>query len=102
MADPTSFDMYQPTTWIPSLLAGLAGMYGVYRILKRDTRQDKQEQQVDNAVQQLITNLRTEVERLTGRVESMERELVALHEERATLLKKLAELEAAAHQPKLF
>jgi transposase len=102
MADPSVFEWGNPATWIPSIVAGAAGIYGLFRILRRDRRNDNQEQLIDAGVQQLITNLRAEVDRLTGRVESMEEELVQLHEERLVLLKKVAELEPVSHQTKLF
>lgn len=105
MAGETAFVLSDPSTWgaaISGLAAGGIGIYVLVRAFRRDNRKDNQEKLVDDSVQQLITNLRLEVERLTARVASMEAELVRLHEERTTLLKKVAEQEAAEHHPKLF
>jgi hypothetical protein len=109
MADPILFEFTSPSTWIPSFVAGGAGIYGLFRIFKRDSRNDHQERQVDEAVQQIISGLRTEVERLTVRVGSMEKEIVRLHqekalfhEERAALLARLAECQTVHGQTGLF
>jgi predicted RNase H-like nuclease (RuvC/YqgF family) len=102
MADPIVFDLTSPATWLPSLAAAGLGIYGVVRVFRRDSRNDKQEKQIDEAVQQIITNLRNEVERLTERMTNMEAEIVHLHEDRAGLLAKLAECEAFSKQSGLF
>jgi hypothetical protein len=105
MAGETAFVLSDPSTWgaaISGLTAGGIGIYVLVRAFRRDNRKDNQEKMVDDSVQQLITNLRSEVERLALRVASMEEELVQLHEERTILLKKVAEQEAAELQPRLL
>jgi predicted nuclease with TOPRIM domain len=105
MAGQTAFVLFDPSTWVPAVAALTAGGLSIYtfaRVFRRDSRNDNQEKLIDAGVQQLIDNLRAEVGRLTGRVESMEGELVRLHEERTDLLQKVAELEATAYQPKLI
>jgi septal ring factor EnvC (AmiA/AmiB activator) len=102
MADPTAFDLANPSTWIPSIVAGGLGLYMLARKFRSDSRNDKQEKQIDEAVQQIITNLREEVARLTERMADMEAEIVRLHEDRTVLLHKLAECEAFSKQSRLL
>lgn len=109
MADPIVFDVTNPSTWIPSIAAGGIGIYWLVRLFRRDSRDDKQEKQIDEAVQQIITNLRNEVERLTVRMTVMEKEIVRLHqeraayyEERAALLAKCSHCETGANQQQLL
>lgn len=101
MAGP-EIDQSTVTTWITGLLGGGLGLYTLVRVFRRDSRNDNLVQQVDAGTQQLIDNLRSEVARLSGRVASMEEELVRLHEERALLLNKVAALEAGAQQVRLL
>lgn len=102
MPAPADFDWGNPATWIVGLASAGLGLYTLVRTFKKDSRNDMQEKQIDEAVQQIITTLRNEVERLTERMTSMEAEIVRLHEDRAGLLAKLAECEAFSKQSQLF
>lgn len=91
MPGQTIFELSNPGTWIPALLGGGLGIYTLIRIFKRDSRNDNHEKLIDESVQQIITNLRGEVERLTHRMTAMEGEIVRLHEERAEYQRERAE-----------
>jgi hypothetical protein len=99
MPAPADFDWGNPGTWIVGLASAGLGLYTLIRTFKKDSRSDKQEEQIDTSVQQIITTLRAEVERLVRRMTDMESELVRLHElnaqcqnERIDYLKERAEL----------
>lgn len=102
MADPIIFDVSNPNTWAPAVLASGFGIYTLVRIFRRDSRADIQDRQVDGAVSQVIETLRNEVKRLSDRVTDMEAEIVRLHEERAELIDRLSAASASAHQPNLL
>lgn len=109
--------------WIVGLAGSGLGLYTLVRIFKKDSRSDKQVDEIDASMQQIITTLRAEVERLAKRVTDMEHELVRVHDintqcqnerieylqERAELLKervlliaRLQQCEAAEAQAKLL
>lgn len=88
----TDFSLLDPSTWLPSLVAGGFGVYYLVRLLRRDQRQDQKDQQVDAATMQVITALREEVSRVTTRMGDMEQEIVRLHAERKQLFEELARI----------
>lgn len=122
-----TFDVDAAGKWFAGIVAGLAAggvaLYSVVQTFKKDRRADKQDEQIDTSVQQIITTLRAEVDRLARRVADMESELVKQHEinkkcqderfeylqeragllkERALLIARLEHCEANEAQTKLL
>lgn len=116
-------DVDAAAKWVVGFAAGGLGLYSLIQTFKKDRRTDKQEEQIDTSVQQIISTLRAEVERLVKRMTDMEMELVRLHDvntacqterieflkergellkERSLLIARLDRCEAAEAQSKLF
>lgn len=109
MVTETIFQLSNPATWIPSIVAGSYGIYGIFRMLRRDNRNDNKEKSIDDANIQIIHTLREEIDRLVQRVEALENDHgkcqqrnAQLHEENIRLLLQLTSLQSTSNQPSLL